>query len=201
MLAGATAINADGWGDNWVAAFRLPGQAPHWWIVAMRGAQIYEDQLHGAESAARQAMEMSLEAPDWDRIVAPPAWEIGNSQAQDVADALDLARAAPLQRVNRVARMAGIAALVMATAILAGFGWSRLAPVDGTGIASLGAPVPAVESYDFPLGECALDPRIRAPVHGRDGPDAVAAARLAAGIADLQLVRAIHRHQDEIAAQ
>ncbi len=150
MLAGATAINADGWGDNWVAAFRLPGQAPHWWIVAMRGAQIYEDQLHGAESAARQAMEMSLEAPDWDRIIAPPAWAIDNSQDRDVADALDLARAAPLQRVNRVARMAGIAALVMAAAILAGFGWSRLAPVGGTGIASLGTPVPAVESYDYP---------------------------------------------------
>ena len=150
MLAGATAVNADGWGDNWVAAFSLPGQARRWWIVAMRGAQIYEDQVHDSERAARQAMEMSLQAPDWDRIIAPSDWEIGNSAATGIADVLDLARAAPLQRVSRMARIAGFAALALLAAALLGVGWSRLVQMDGAGIALIGTPAPVDESYEYP---------------------------------------------------
>ena len=78
MLAGATAVNAVGWGDNWLAAMKLPGSRGLWWIVAMRDSLIYEDQLHAAESAALAAFRRSLEAPHWEKVVAPPC--LGSSR-------------------------------------------------------------------------------------------------------------------------
>ena len=125
MLAGATAIDSTEWGGNWLAALRLPGGGDFWWIVAMRDAQIYEDQLHKGESAARHAFDVSLEAPDWERTMAPDAWGISKAEDVELSDILSLQDAVRLRRVNWEAR--ALAATVGAALIAAtlAYGWSE----------------------------------------------------------------------------
>ena len=125
MLAGATAIDSTEWGGNWLAALRLPGGGDFWWIVAMRDSQIYEDQLHKGESAARHAFDVSLEAPDWERTMAPDAWGIPKAEDVELSDILSLQDAVRLRRVNWEAR--ALAATVGAALIAAtlAYGWSE----------------------------------------------------------------------------
>ncbi len=125
MLAGATAVNAVGWGDNWLAAMKLPGSRGLWWIVAMRDSLIYEDQLHAAESAALAAFRRSLEAPHWEKVVAPPAWEVPGSAPAEFAEILALNSAVPLRRVNRLPGMLIWASAVVLLAGAVTFGWSE----------------------------------------------------------------------------
>lgn len=125
MLAGATAIDSAEWGDNWLAALKLPGGGDFWWIVAMRDSQIYEDQLHKGEAAARHAFDVSLEAPDWERTMAPDAWGVRKAEDVELSDILSLKDAARLRRVNWEARaLATTVGAVLLAATLA-YGWSE----------------------------------------------------------------------------
>ena len=123
MLAGATAINCAEWGGNWLAALKLPGGGDFWWIVAMRDSQIYEDQLHKGETAARHAFEVSLEAPDWERTMAPEAWGVPKAEDVELSDILSLKDAVRLRRVNWEARAlaATIGAVLLAATLT--YGW------------------------------------------------------------------------------
>ena len=125
MLAGATAIDAAEWGDNWLAALRLPGGGDFWWIVAMRDSQIYEDQLHIEEAAARRAFEASLEAPDWERTMAPDEWGVAKAEEVELADILSVKAAVRLRRINWEVRAFAMAAGAVLLAATLAYGWSE----------------------------------------------------------------------------
>ena len=125
MLVGATAIDSSKWGDNWLAALKLPGDGDLWWIVAMRNSQIYEDRLHKSEATARRALEVSLEAPDWEKIIAPDPWNIARAEHSDLSDVLSLRNAVPLKRVNWELRAFAVAAGVSLLAAVLIFTWTE----------------------------------------------------------------------------
>ena len=125
MLVGATAFDSGGWGDNWLAALRLPGDDDRWWIVAMRGSLIYEDRLHATEAEAREALAKSLEAPDWEKVIAPRSWEFAKAEHAELGNVLSLDSAVRLRRVNWESRALMTAAAVAAIALLLLYGWSQ----------------------------------------------------------------------------
>ena len=123
--AGATAIASSGWGDNWLAAIPLPCVDDLWWIVAMRDSLIYEDQVFSGEEPASAAMTRSLEAPDWDKVMAPDSWMIEAAEQADLVDVLDLRTAVRLRRVNWVTKVLTAVAGTVAFAVAVAFGWSE----------------------------------------------------------------------------
>ena len=125
MLAGATAVDCAEWGDNWLAALKLPGGGDFWWIVAMRDSQIYEDQLHKGETAARHAFEVSLEAPNWERTMAPEAWGVTKAEDVELSDVLSLKGAVRLRRVNWVSRALAVTVGAVLLAATLAYGWSH----------------------------------------------------------------------------
>ena len=123
MLAGATAISCGRWGGNWLAALRLPGGDDRWWIVARRDSQIYEDRLHESEEDARRAFGLYMEAPDWDRVIAPASWGISKAGHAELSELLDLRRADRLKRVNWEVPVLAMAACAALLAAALHFGW------------------------------------------------------------------------------
>lgn len=124
MLAAASLCDGLDWGDNWLAAFSVPGQYPAWWIVAQRNGAVFEDQLHSDVDKARAAFLKSLEAPDWDRIIAPDSWDVGDAAEVPLGKALSFAAAVKLRPVNRWPRTAALAALALSAAGAAYLGYS-----------------------------------------------------------------------------
>ncbi len=100
MLAGASLCGRPDWGDNWLAAFAVPSDPTGWWVVAMRGGLVYEDQIHSDEDAARDAFFKSLEAPDWDKTVAPEDWNIEGAENIPLLTSLSSGAAAKLRPVK-----------------------------------------------------------------------------------------------------
>lgn len=92
-------VTADHESDNWLAAFALPydGKAKGYWVVAMRERLIYEDQILRQEDAAKSAFLKSLEAPDWERVIAPEEWQINGAEADSIDQSIKVGR-----KVNRL---------------------------------------------------------------------------------------------------
>ncbi len=126
MAAGASMCGSPYWGDNWLAAFEISGEPASWWIIALRGGLIYEDQLHRNSDSACAAFQKSLEAPDWEHIVAPGDWNIEGAVETPLAEAMAAAPEARLRPVNRWPRIAFAAASALIALFLLYFGWSEL---------------------------------------------------------------------------
>ena len=124
MIAGASLFSGKDWDDNWLAAFGLPGPRKTWWIFAMRGGLVYEDQLHFELEAARAAFESSLKAPDWERIIAPREWEVPSSDHVELQDAVSFDSRVRLRRINRLPRLAAAAGASLLTVVLVNLAWS-----------------------------------------------------------------------------
>ena len=126
MPAGASMCGSPSWGDNWLAAFEISGEPASWWIIALRGGLIYEDQLHGNSDSACAAFRKSLEAPDWEHIVAPNSWNIEGAVEAPLAEAMATAPGAKLRPVNRWPRIAFAAASALIALFCLYFGWSAV---------------------------------------------------------------------------
>ncbi|MFG6573610.1 type 4b pilus protein PilO2 [Sulfitobacter sp. 1A13353] len=100
--AGVTCFNPEQMGDSWVAAFRIGENADIWWIVALRNGQVYEDQLLRDEDEARMLFLENMQAPDWQRRIAPDYWEIGGTEDYRIQDALAPSFGIALKPVNPV---------------------------------------------------------------------------------------------------
>jgi hypothetical protein len=98
--AGVTCFNPEQMGDSWVAAFRIGENANIWWVVALRNGQVYEDQLLRNEDEARILFLENMQAPDWQRRIAPDYWEIGGTEDYRIQDALAPSFGIGLKPVN-----------------------------------------------------------------------------------------------------
>ena len=154
MLAGASMCGNAGWGDNWLAAFEISGSPVSWWIIAMRGGLIYEDQIHKSSSSGRAAFQKSLEAPDWEHVVAPNSWNIEGAVETPLEDAMSIAPGARLRAVNQGPRVAAAAAAALVVLGCLYFGWSALSEFSENKQRAKEAakPVPAV-LQSFPWSE------------------------------------------------
>ncbi|MFM1863486.1 MAG: hypothetical protein RLZ26_2008 [Pseudomonadota bacterium] len=128
MRAGAANLDVASAGQAWLAVFRLesrlPGSVSAWWIVAERGALIYEDRILFDEGEARSAFAEAAEAPGWQRILCPPAWGIPGADASDIALAMPLRpKGGALRPVSAVAAWAPRVAMAAILLILAAGGW------------------------------------------------------------------------------
>ncbi|MCY4196170.1 MAG: type 4b pilus protein PilO2 [Rhodobacteraceae bacterium] len=123
MLAGASLCGDESWGDNWLAAFAMPGKPHQWWLVAMRDRLVYEDGIHESEDAARAAFLKSRAAPDWDTIVAPPEWQIDDAMPVQLHDAIEVTRAARLRPVQVWPRLIRPAGIVLVLLVILYLGW------------------------------------------------------------------------------
>ena len=91
----------------------------------MRDSLIYEDQVFSGEEPARAALTRSLEAPDWERVMAPDSWKIEAAEQAELAEILDLQSAVSLRRVNWATKVLTAAAAASAFAVAVAFGWSE----------------------------------------------------------------------------
>ena len=122
MFAGASLFDADAMGGTWLAAFPLDG-GQLWWIVAMRDAKIYEDRVLDDGAAARAALVKSLEAPDWERIIAPTDWGIEKSEQVDLSELVSIKRATRLRLVDRSFQIGTGIALAAIVATVLAYAW------------------------------------------------------------------------------
>jgi len=128
MRAGAANLDVASAGQGWLAVFRLdsrlPGSASAWWIVAERGALIYEDRILFDEGEARSAFAEAAEAPGWQRILCPPSWGIPGADASDIALAMPLRpKGGALRPVSVLDAWAPRLAMAAVLVILAAGGW------------------------------------------------------------------------------
>lgn len=98
--AGVTCFNPDQMGDSWVAAFRIGESADIWWVVALRNGQVYEDQILRDADEARMLFLENMQAPDWQRRIAPDYWEIGGTEDYRIQDVLAPSFGIALKAVN-----------------------------------------------------------------------------------------------------
>jgi len=98
--AGVTCFNPDQMGDSWVAAFRIGENADVWWVVALRNGQVYEDQILRDADEARMLFLENMQAPDWQRRIAPDYWEIGGTEDYRIQDVLAPSFGIGLKAVN-----------------------------------------------------------------------------------------------------
>jgi hypothetical protein len=85
---GATSFSERRMGRFWLAAFELPHREGCWWIVAMRDGQVYEDSIHHDLSAAQSVFLENLEAPDWQRTIAPSDWSINGAESYSLGSVI-----------------------------------------------------------------------------------------------------------------
>ncbi|MDE0534197.1 MAG: type 4b pilus protein PilO2 [Albidovulum sp.] len=126
MLAGATMFESSRMSDAWLGAFPLGAPFPHWWVVSVRDGQIYEDRVLSGESQARSALEKILDAPGWERIIAPAAWRISSTEQAELGELISMRSAIRLRSVNRAPAMllwASAAAVAVAAAV---YGWQKV---------------------------------------------------------------------------
>ena len=100
MLAGASLFSEANWGDNWLAAHYISDNLERWWIVAMRDRLVYEDQVCINEDTAKTLFLKSLEAPDWEKVIAPKHWDINGAETVDLYQSISTNQAAKLRPVN-----------------------------------------------------------------------------------------------------
>lgn len=128
MRVGATNLDVASAGQPWLAVFRLdsrlPGSGTAWWIVAERGALIYEDRILFDEGEARAAFAEAAEAPGWQRILCPPSWSIPGADPSDIGLAMPLRPKGGLLRpVSALAAWVPRIAMAAVLLILGGAGW------------------------------------------------------------------------------
>ena len=127
ILAAASLVGQADWGDNWLAAFALPNSSNRWWVVAMRDQLVYEDHVHDSESAAEAAFRKSLEAPDWEKVVAPHRWNIEDAEEIPLRGTISNQTGVTLRTVRFWPKLV-LATLVGALAVIGLFiGWSSVA--------------------------------------------------------------------------
>ncbi len=100
--AGVTCFDPQQMGDSWVGAFRIGENADIWWVVAHRNGQVYEDQLLRDADEARALFLENMEAPDWQRRIAPDYWEIGGTEDFRIQDVLKPSMGIALKAVNPI---------------------------------------------------------------------------------------------------
>ena len=125
MLAGASLFGGLDWGDNWLAAFALPGDPVNWWVVAMRERLVFEDQVHNNENAAKSALLKSLEAPDWEKIIAPADWDIKGADQITLQSAVSAGSGVKLRPVQFWPRLALAAVIAAIAAAVLYLGWAE----------------------------------------------------------------------------
>ena len=98
--AGVTAFREARMGASWVAAFRLNPSGNAWWVAARRNGQVYEDQVFRDEEEARAIFLENLQAPDWQRRIAPGEWDIGGTEEFGLQDVIEPAVGLSLKPVR-----------------------------------------------------------------------------------------------------
>lgn len=126
MLAGASLFDSSNWGDNWLAAFEISDQPTRWWIVAMRDRLVYEDQLCTQETNAKTVFQKSLEAPDWEKVIAPEVWNITGAEYVDLAPSISSYQGVRLRSVNFLPKLLLYAVIVALGALIIHLGWSTV---------------------------------------------------------------------------
>lgn len=124
------ALNArrDLLGDTWVAAFRLSQTSDFHWVVAMRDGDVFEDSVLPNEAEARDILLENLDAPGWNRVIAPSDWAIEGSEEGGVERFFSLRGGPKLGVVNRRREiLLRILALLVLSGLLAGawYAWSE----------------------------------------------------------------------------
>lgn len=121
--AGVTSVDDKKMGQSWVAAFRLGEQSGYWWVAAHRNGQVYEDQILSSEEDARMVFLENLQAPDWERQIAPEEWGIAGALPYDVQDIIDPLLGIPLKPTNIIKAYLSriIASVVIVSVMIAGF--------------------------------------------------------------------------------
>lgn len=125
MRALITMIDGRYVGRNWLAAFKLGEANPVFWIGSMRGGQVYEDRIAKDPDTAREIILGLIDAPDWNKIIAPEEFGIRGTEAAQLSDIVDVKIGLPLKpvrpiRANLPRIIAGIVVLVAV-----GFGYAR----------------------------------------------------------------------------
>ena len=121
--AAVTSLPGKTMGRSWLAAFRLGENSDFFWVAAQRDGKVYEDQIIEGADDARYAFLENLEAPGWDRVVAPDDWSVPQAETYDLGDVLDASSGTALRPVNPLKTyLPRIIALVVLLAA-AGGGW------------------------------------------------------------------------------
>jgi len=100
MKAGVTCFDPKQMGQSWLAAFRLGASSNFYWVVAQRDGSVYEDQILESEDDARAVFLENLQAPNWQRTIAPEEWELGGVQNILISDAINVDVGVGLKAVN-----------------------------------------------------------------------------------------------------
>ena len=101
MLAGANQFDQKIPVESWLAAFKLTEDSDYWWIAAKRYGAIYQDKIFNSRQAAREEFLTLINAPDWERIIAPGDWEINDAEELNFGDALTLNPNMGLKPINQ----------------------------------------------------------------------------------------------------
>jgi hypothetical protein len=98
--AGVTSFNEAQMGQSWLGAFRLGPNSDFYWVVSNRNGQVYEDQIFSDSDQARMAFLENLEAPNWQRTIAPDDWGIGGTEEHLIHDVIDPSKGVSLKPAN-----------------------------------------------------------------------------------------------------
>ena len=126
MLAGATMFEAERMSNAWLGVFPLGDPFPHWWVVSVRDGQIYEDRVLPDKEQARSAVDRMLDAPGWERIIAPADWRIYSSEQAELRELISLRYAIRLRPVNRAPALLFWAGAAAVAAAAAAYGWQKV---------------------------------------------------------------------------
>ena len=123
MIAAATAFNSNRMGRAWLAAFRCGDPFGQWWIVAARDGRIFEDRICPEEPDAVETFHKMLEAPGWDRIVAPAGWGITSSIEGDISELVTLGAADRIRSISRRSMYILLGLAICAILAASALGW------------------------------------------------------------------------------
>lgn len=124
-----TSLADDRIGARWIGAFRVAGVLDAWWIASMRDGKVFEDQMVFGRHEAEEIFMSSLEAPDWNAIIAPPEWGIPGSSDIRIGEIVGAKRGLRLRHVDPLrANMPRLILGGMVVAVAAGglYAWSDM---------------------------------------------------------------------------
>lgn len=128
-VALVTAGRPDLLGERWAGAFRINEADRFWWVASVRDGEVYEDAVVPDEASARTLLLDMLDAPGWNRLIAPQDWQISGTVPARIEQVFALRGGSPLRPSdgrNDVVQRAVILSLI---GLLAGGGylyWSDL---------------------------------------------------------------------------
>jgi len=119
------AVSIDISGPRWIGAFHLDPGSDTWWVGSMRDGQVYLDEIHRGESAAKSALYAELNAPDWKSVYVPDSWGVSGSRGEEIWEVVNFSSAKKLKQLYPIRANIGkiLIVVVIAAAVGGGLHW------------------------------------------------------------------------------